>query len=137
MAMEPELHQTHRARASRCPVTTVYILISLVFLYLVPPGRIDSRETFAALTGEALLGRAGGVVLSLIVVVTVLGSLAALLMAMSRVYFAMARRPVLPNYINRVADSLGIGRDCEGSKAGTLLTGLPSRAGPTPPRSVA
>ena len=71
-------------------VTFVYILISLVFLYLVPPERIDSRETFAALTGEALFGRAGGVVLSLIVVVTVLGSLAALLMAMPRVYFAMA-----------------------------------------------
>ena len=39
-------------------VTFVYILISLVFLYLVPPERIDSRETFAALTGEALFGRA-------------------------------------------------------------------------------
>ena len=72
-------------------VTLVYILISLVFLYLVPPERIDSRETFAALAGEALFGRAGGVVLSLIVIVTVLGSLAALLMAMPRVYFAMAR----------------------------------------------
>src|SRR5208337_3754260 len=72
-------------------VTFVYILISLVFLYLVPPEQIDSRETFAALTGEALFGRAGGVVLPLIVVVTVLGSLAALLMAMPRVYFAMAR----------------------------------------------
>ena len=57
----------------------VYILISLVFLYLVPPERIDSRETFAALAGEALFGRAGGVVLSLIVIVTVLGSLAAAL----------------------------------------------------------
>jgi amino acid transporter len=72
-------------------VTFVYVLISFVCLYLVPPERIDSRKTFAALTGEALFGRAGGVVLSLIVVVTVLGSLAALLMAMPRVYFAMAR----------------------------------------------
>src|SRR5271165_6619844 len=72
-------------------VTIVYVLISLVFLYLVPPGRIDSGEAFAALAGEALFGRAGGVVLSLIVILTVLGSLAALLMAMPRVYFAMAR----------------------------------------------
>ncbi len=60
-------------------VTFMCILISLVFLCLVPPERIDSRETLAALTGEALFGRAGGVVLSLIVVVTVLGSLTALL----------------------------------------------------------
>ena len=54
-------------------VTVVYVLISLVFLYLVPPERIDSREAFAALAGEALFGRAGGVVLSLIVIVTVAG----------------------------------------------------------------
>jgi APA family basic amino acid/polyamine antiporter len=72
-------------------VTLVYVLITLVFLYLVPLERIDSREAFAALAGESLFGRIGGVVFTLIVVVTVTGSLAALLMAMPRVYFAMAR----------------------------------------------
>jgi APA family basic amino acid/polyamine antiporter len=72
-------------------VTLVYVLITMVFLYLVPLERIDSRETFAALAGEALFGQTGRVVLSLIVIITVLGSLAALLMAMPRVYFAMAR----------------------------------------------
>jgi APA family basic amino acid/polyamine antiporter len=71
-------------------VTLVYILISAVFLYLIAPERIDGRELFASQAGEVLFGRAGGVVLSLIVVVTVLGSLAALLMAMPRVYYAMA-----------------------------------------------
>src|SRR5262249_4465612 len=63
----------------------------MTFLYLVPAERIDTREAFAAMAGEALFGRAGGIVLSVIVIVTVLGSLAALLMAMPRVYFAMAR----------------------------------------------
>lgn len=53
-------------------VTLVYILISLVFVYLVPAERIDSGEMFAALAGEALFGRAGGVIFSLIVTVTVL-----------------------------------------------------------------
>jgi basic amino acid/polyamine antiporter, APA family len=72
-------------------VTFVYILISLVLLYLVPLERIDTREAFAALAGEALFGRAGGVVFTVIVIITVLGSLAAVLMAMPRVYFAMAR----------------------------------------------
>ncbi|MGC8643386.1 MAG: APC family permease, partial [Isosphaeraceae bacterium] len=71
--------------------TGVYVLICMVFLYLVPAERIGSREAFAALVGEVLFGRSGGVVLSLIVIVTVLGSLAAVLMAMPRVYFAMAR----------------------------------------------
>jgi APA family basic amino acid/polyamine antiporter len=72
-------------------VTLAYMLISLVFLYLVPLSRIDSREAFAALAGEALFGREGGLIFTGIVIVTVLGSLTALLMAMPRVYFAMAR----------------------------------------------
>ena len=56
-------------------VTLVYILITLVFLYLVPLSRIDSSETFAfaAIAGEALFGRRGGVILTLIVIVTVAG----------------------------------------------------------------
>jgi APA family basic amino acid/polyamine antiporter len=72
-------------------VTLAYMLISLAFLYLVPLSRIDSREAFAALAGEALFGREGGVIFTGIVIVTVAGSLTALLMAMPRVYFAMAR----------------------------------------------
>ncbi|MFO0888541.1 MAG: amino acid permease [Isosphaeraceae bacterium] len=71
-------------------VTLVYILISLTFLYLVPLERIDSPERFAALAGEALFGPAGGVIFTLIVIIAVAGSLAAVLMAMPRVYFAMA-----------------------------------------------
>jgi basic amino acid/polyamine antiporter, APA family len=72
-------------------VTIVYILTSLVFVYLVPLDQVTSGETFAAQAGEVLFGRAGGTVFSLIVVVAVLGSLAAVVMSAPRVYFAMAR----------------------------------------------
>jgi basic amino acid/polyamine antiporter, APA family len=72
-------------------VTVVYLSITAVFLYLVPPARIDSDQAFAALAGEALFHRAGGVIFSAIVIVSVLGSLAAMLMASPRVYYAMAR----------------------------------------------
>jgi APA family basic amino acid/polyamine antiporter len=72
-------------------VTIVYILTSLVFVYLVPLDQVTSGETFAAQAGEVLFGRAGGLVLSSIVVVAVLGSLAAVVMSAPRVYFAMAR----------------------------------------------
>jgi APA family basic amino acid/polyamine antiporter len=73
-------------------VTLVYVAVSVVFLYLVPPARIATdKQTFAALAGEALFGRRGEVVFSLIVVVSVAGSLAAILIAAPRVYFAMAR----------------------------------------------
>jgi APA family basic amino acid/polyamine antiporter len=72
-------------------VTAVYMLTSVVFLYLVPLERVTSGETFAAQAGEALFGLAGGRVFAGIVVVAVVGSLMALLMALPRVYYAMAR----------------------------------------------
>ncbi len=72
-------------------VTIVYILTSFAFVYLVPLKQVTSGETFAAQAGEVLFGRAGGLIFSLIVVVAVLGSLAAVVMSAPRVYFAMAR----------------------------------------------
>ena len=72
-------------------IAAVYILTSFAFVYLVPLDRVTSGETFAAQAGEVLFGRAGGLIFSLIVVVAVLGSLAAVIMSAPRVYFAMAR----------------------------------------------
>ena len=72
-------------------VTTVYILMSAVFIYVVPLGQITSDETFVAQAGERVFGPAGGNLLALIVVACVLGSLAAIIMAAPRVYYAMAR----------------------------------------------
>jgi APA family basic amino acid/polyamine antiporter len=72
-------------------VTAAYILTSAAFIYLVPLEGVTSGETFAAQAGEALFGGVGGHVFAAIVVVSVTGSLAALLMALPRVYYAMAR----------------------------------------------
>jgi len=81
-------------RALLCGVVTVtliYILTSAVFFYLVPVDSITSGETFAAQAGGVLFGKAGAHVFSLIIIVSVAGSLAALVMSAPRVYFAMAR----------------------------------------------
>jgi basic amino acid/polyamine antiporter, APA family len=73
-------------------VTVVYVAVSVVFLYLVAPARIAADGgAFAALAGDALFGRRGEVIFSLVVIVCVVGSLASYLMAAPRVYFAMAR----------------------------------------------
>jgi len=72
-------------------VTIVYVLTSFAFVYLVPLEQVTSGETFAAQAGEVLFGRAGGWIFSSIVVIAVLGSLAAVVMSAPRVYFAMAR----------------------------------------------
>jgi APA family basic amino acid/polyamine antiporter len=72
-------------------VMLVYILTSFAFVFLVPLDQVKSEETFAAQAGEVLFGRAGGLIFSLIVVVSVLGSVTAVVMSAPRVYFAMAR----------------------------------------------
>jgi APA family basic amino acid/polyamine antiporter len=72
-------------------ITIAYVLTSFNFIYLVPLDRVTSGETFAAQAGEVLFGPAGGLIFSLIVVVSVLGSITAVVMSAPRVYFAMAR----------------------------------------------
>ncbi|HEY0404517.1 MAG TPA: amino acid permease [Pyrinomonadaceae bacterium] len=79
-------------------VTLAYLLISAVFIYLVPLEQVTTRETFAAQAGEALFGRTGGQIFSAIVVIAVLGSMAALIMSAPRVYFAMARDRLFIKY---------------------------------------
>ena len=72
-------------------LTVVYVATSAVFMYLVPVASVTSDETFAAQAGEALFGAIGGRIFSLIVVVSVLGTLFAYFIASPRVYYAMAR----------------------------------------------
>lgn len=88
-------------------VTFVYILTSAVFLYLVPLDAVSSGETFAAQAGEVLFGRAGGRVFSAIVVIAVIGSLAAIIMSAPRVYFAMARDGLFVSAVASVHSRFG------------------------------
>jgi len=60
-------------------VTLVYILVTGVFVYLVPFQRITSDETFMAQTGQRLFGPSGGGIMAALVILCVLGSMAALL----------------------------------------------------------
>lgn len=72
-------------------VTAVYILTSAVFIYLVPIEQVASDQTFVAQAGQQLFGSLGGKVLAGVVVLCVLGSLAAVVISAPRVYYAMAR----------------------------------------------
>lgn len=71
-------------------LTAVYILTSAVFMYLVPLSRVTNDETFAAQAGDALFGTIGGQIFSIIVVISVVGTLFAYFIASPRVYYAMA-----------------------------------------------
>lgn len=88
-------------------VTFAYVLTTAVFVYLVPIEAATSGEAFAARVGLALFGPAGGSVFAAVVVVAVLGSLAAVLMAAPRVYYAMARDRVFPSALGEIHPRLG------------------------------
>ncbi len=71
-------------------VTAAYVLVSAVFLYLVPMDQVTSNEAFVGQAGEVLFGRTGGSILAAIVCVAVAGSLTSFLLGAPRVYYAMA-----------------------------------------------
>lgn len=72
-------------------VTAVYLMISAVFLAVLPIGSIESNTAFVAQFGGVLFGVAGTRVLSACVLVCVCGGIAALAMAAPRVSYAMAQ----------------------------------------------
>jgi len=88
-------------------VTVIYILVSMTFLYLVPIEAVTSGETFAAQAGTALFGPAGGKILAGVVVVSVLGSLSALIMLLPRVYYTMARDGVFFSGVGQLHPRFG------------------------------
>ena len=88
-------------------VTLAYILVSAVFWYLVPLSQVDTARGFAAQAGEALFGAAGGRIFASIVILSVLGSLAGLLMTAPRVYVAMARDGLFPSALAAIHPRFG------------------------------
>lgn len=88
-------------------VTLVYLATSAAFLYVIPLDRVQSGNAFAAELGEQLFGRAGGVTLAAIVIVSVLGSLSAFMLVVPRLYFAMARDGLFPAWAASVHPRFG------------------------------
>jgi APA family basic amino acid/polyamine antiporter len=80
-------------------VTAVYVVTSAIFLGLVPPEAAGSAGAFAARVGEQLFGPTGGTVLALGVLVSVLGSLAAVVLLSPRLYLALARDGLFPDRV--------------------------------------
>jgi basic amino acid/polyamine antiporter, APA family len=88
-------------------VTAAYIATSAAFLYLVPLEKVTSGEAFAAQAGEVLFGPTGGTIFATIVVVSVAGSLFAVVMLLPRVYYAMGRDGVFPAAIGELSPRFG------------------------------
>jgi len=99
---DPERNLPKALAAGVIILTVIYIATSAAFMYLVPTSGITSDETFAAQAGEALFGSAGGKIFATVVVVSILGTLVAYLMASPRVYYAMARDGIFFDSVARL-----------------------------------
>jgi APA family basic amino acid/polyamine antiporter len=88
-------------------VTAVYVVTGGVFMALVPLAEAGGATAFAARVGERLFGAAGGAVLAAGVCVSVVGSLAAVLLGSPRTYVALARDGLFPERLARLHPRLG------------------------------
>lgn len=87
-------------------VTLLYVSISTVFLVVVPREEAASASAFAAVLGEKLFGQAGGRILTVVVLVAGVGTLAAFLLAAPRLYLALAEDGLFPRRLARRHPSL-------------------------------
>ena len=88
-------------------VLGLYLAVSAIFLYVVPLGSIHSDQGFVSAMGERLFGGVGGKVLAGVVVLCVLNSLMAFMLAVPRLYYAMAQDGLFLRQVAMVSSRFG------------------------------
>jgi len=88
-------------------VAAIYIVVTATFVMAAPGAGAQTNEAYVAAAGTALFGAAAGRLLPGMVVVAVVGSLAAVLFGAPRTYAAMARDHVLPERLNWFDENRG------------------------------
>jgi len=72
-------------------VTACYTLLNAAYLYVMPLNAVASSTRVAADAMERVLGPAGGKAITLVIIISALGSLNGITLAGPRVYYAMAQ----------------------------------------------
>jgi APA family basic amino acid/polyamine antiporter len=72
-------------------VTACYTLLNTAYLYVMPLGLVATSTRVAAEAMERVLGPAGAKVITLVIIISALGSLNGIALAGPRVYYAMAQ----------------------------------------------
>ena len=89
-------------------VCLLYLGLNLLFLYAVPAAEWTPTIAIGRVAAERLFGPAGGAAISVLVTITILGSISAMTAAGPRVYYAMARDGVAPTVFGRVGERRGV-----------------------------
>ena len=72
-------------------VTACYTLLNAAYLYVMPLSAVSASTRVAAEAMERVLGPAGGKAITLVIIISALGSLNGIALAGPRVYYAMAQ----------------------------------------------
>jgi APA family basic amino acid/polyamine antiporter len=89
-------------------VTMVYVLTTIAFIYLVPPGEVASAAEFARRAGEAMFGSRGPVLFASVIMLSVIVSLLALLVMAPRLYLAMGQDHLFPRTLASLQGRNGV-----------------------------
>jgi amino acid transporter len=71
-------------------IVTIYLLANAAYLYVSPVSRIAESPLIAADTMQAVFGRAGVALVSVVVTISTFGALIAIMLSAPRIFFAMA-----------------------------------------------
>jgi len=85
-------------------VMLIYLAANLGYYHVLPPAEIRGSSAVAALAVGKLLGPIGANSISILILVSILGSMNGLILSGPRVSFAMAREGLFPAVFGRMSD---------------------------------
>ncbi|MBL8990624.1 MAG: amino acid permease [Phycisphaerae bacterium] len=84
-------------------VTALYVAVNAAFFAVVPLAEMRGRETIAPLVGQRLIGDAGAVVMSVVIILSTIGSSHASILTGARVTWAQSRDGLMFSFLSRVS----------------------------------
>jgi len=88
-------------------VMAIYLTATVGYYRVLTPQQIRGSDTVAALAMGTLIGPAGATTISVLILVSLAGSLNGLILSGPRVYYAMAREGLFPGAFGRVSERYG------------------------------
>lgn len=83
-------------------VMFVYVLINIAYLYVLPIDEMAKSPLVAASAAEKVFGSSGGMIISIVVIISTFGALNGSILATARVPFAMARAKLFFHSLGKV-----------------------------------
>jgi basic amino acid/polyamine antiporter, APA family len=84
-------------------VIVAYLLLNALFFYAVPEAEWEPTIAIGQVAAERLFGTGGSLAVSAVIALAMFGSVSAMTAVGPRIYYAMARDGVAPNFMGRVS----------------------------------